>query len=148
MSGSAKAGTNAERHTLRLWILYMLDFARSSVARVRSRFFLLTMTYIEVGQWAGDHIPLPKRCPSHAVRSIWLTAQACGFLKSGRILVRSRCQRESSAKLRLGRIVAVTQFGAHWRLRGYGTRRGDAERRALVLPIGSRAISNAKGTSY
>src|ERR1700686_146486 len=50
MSGSAKQEPMPRGARCELWILNMLVFARSSVARVRRLFFLLTMTYIDVGQ--------------------------------------------------------------------------------------------------
>ncbi len=64
MSGSAKAGTPAGRHTLRAVGSESLVHARSSVARVRGLFFLLTMTYMEVGN--PDTTPawlIPSECP-------------------------------------------------------------------------------------
>src|ERR1700740_2857383 len=50
MSGSAKAGTIAERHTCELRVLTGPNSARSSEARFRRIFFSLTKTYMEVGK--------------------------------------------------------------------------------------------------
>src|SRR5216117_1343029 len=49
MSGSAKAGTIAERHACELRVLPEFAGARSSEARFRRIFFSLTKTYMEVG---------------------------------------------------------------------------------------------------
>jgi len=49
MSGSAKAGTIAERHTCELRVLTGPNSARSSEARFRRIFFSLTKTYMDVG---------------------------------------------------------------------------------------------------
>ena len=50
MSGSAKAGTIAERHTCELRVLTGPNSARSSEARFRRIFFSLTKTYMDVGK--------------------------------------------------------------------------------------------------
>jgi hypothetical protein len=50
MSGSAKAGTIAERHTCELWVLTGPNTARFSEARLRRIFFSLTKTYMDVGK--------------------------------------------------------------------------------------------------
>src|SRR6266404_3866760 len=50
MSGSAKAGTTAERHTCEAAGSDRLNSARSSEARVRRIFFSLTKTYMDVGK--------------------------------------------------------------------------------------------------
>jgi len=50
MSGSAKAGTIAERHACELRVLPEFAGARSSEARFRRIFFSLTKTYMEVGK--------------------------------------------------------------------------------------------------
>src|SRR6266699_2311698 len=49
MSGSAKAGTIAERHACELRVLPEFAGARSSEARFRRIFFSLTKTYMDVG---------------------------------------------------------------------------------------------------
>ena len=49
MSGSAKAGTIAERHTCELWVLTGPNTARFSEARLRRICFSLTKTYMDVG---------------------------------------------------------------------------------------------------
>src|SRR5436189_133424 len=48
MSGSAKAGTIAERHACELRVLPEFAGARSSEARFRRIFFSLTKTYMDV----------------------------------------------------------------------------------------------------
>src|SRR5256885_10807412 len=50
MSGSAKAGTIAERHACELRVLPEFAGARSSEARFRRIFFSLTKTYMDVGK--------------------------------------------------------------------------------------------------
>jgi len=50
MSGSAKAGTIAERHTCELWVLTGQNTARFSEARLGRIFFSLTKTYMDVGK--------------------------------------------------------------------------------------------------
>src|SRR5207253_5064432 len=50
MSGSAKAGTIAERHACELRVLPEFAGARSSEARFRRIFYSLTKTYMEVGK--------------------------------------------------------------------------------------------------
>ena len=57
MSGSAKAGTTAERHTCEAAGSDRLNSARSSEARVRRIFFSLTKTYMEVGKPETDPPP-------------------------------------------------------------------------------------------
>ena len=49
MSGSAKAGTNAERHTLRAVGSEAVRFCALLPSARQESFFLLTMTYIDVG---------------------------------------------------------------------------------------------------
>src|SRR5207253_7022091 len=64
MSGSAKAGTIAERHACELRVLPEFAGARSSEARFRRIFFSLTKTYMDVGHSEvkrGCFCPVPRR---------------------------------------------------------------------------------------
>src|SRR5439155_22128268 len=67
MSGSAKAGTIAERHACELRVLPEFAGARSSEARFRRIFFSLTKTYMDVG---GGHDGIELELANRRVNSV------------------------------------------------------------------------------